>query len=240
MALQTLLRALYPPQCLLCETWVAAEGGLCPACWREAEFISGPACHQCSQPLPGVADDVDADLTCDDCLGTPRPWGQGRAVMRYAGKGRQLVLALKHGDRTDIAPAAAAWMARRLGDLVQPGTLVVPVPLHWRRRVRRRYNQSALLAQALARQTGMVFVPDALRRPRATRSLDGMGRVARAQELEDAIRVHTPDLFAGARVLIVDDVLTSGATLAACARAVLGAGAACVDVTVLARVAPDL
>lgn len=237
MGLQTVIRALFPPQCLLCEAWVAEAGGLCPECWRDTEFLTGVSCDSCAAPLPGLTADIA--VQCDVCLSKPPPWRHARAVMRYAGRGRHLVLALKHSDRTDIAPGAAGMMHRAAHDIITPESVFVPVPLHWMRLAKRRYNQSALLAQALAGQAGAQAALGALHRPKRTRSLGGLSPDARAQELDAAIVVAQPQRVLGRHVILVDDVLTSGATLGACARALTQAGAAQVDVVVLARAAPQ-
>lgn len=236
--MQSVLRLLYPPQCLTCDALVAQEGALCPECWQGAHFISGLMCDCCGVPLPGEEDEA---VLCDDCMVVARPWSHGRAVFRYDDTGRKLVLALKHGDRTDLAPAAASWLMRAAHDIVTENTVLVPVPLHWRRRLKRRYNQSAELARAAARQSGLAFKPDALERRIQTRSLDGLGRDARFDVLKDAIGVPESvkaDL-AGKDVLLIDDVMTSGATLAACAEALNAAHVGAVNVAVLARVAKD-
>ena len=237
MGLQTVIRALFPPQCLLCEAWVAEAGGLCPECWRDTEFLTGVLCDSCAAPLPGL--EADIAVHCDTCLSTPPPWRHARAVMRYSGRGRHLVLALKHSDRTDIAPGAASMMHRAAHDIITTESVFVPVPLHWTRLAKRRYNQAALLAQALAKQTGAQAAVGALHRPKRTRSLGGLNADARARELDAAIVVAQPQAVLGRHVVIVDDVLTSGATLRACARTILQAGAAHVDILVLARAAPQ-
>ena len=237
MGLQTVIRALFPPQCLLCEAWVAEAGGLCPECWRETEFLTGVVCDSCAAPLPGL--ETDIAVQCDACLSTPPPWRHARAVMRYTGRGRHLVLALKHSDRIDIASGAASMMYRAVHDIITIESVFVPVPLHWTRLAKRRYNQSALLAQALAKQSGSQAAVGALHRPKRTRSLGGLNANARARELDTAIGVAQPQSVLGRHVILVDDVLTSGATLRACARAVLQAGAAHVDIVVLARAAPQ-
>ena len=161
--------------------------------------------------------------------------------MAYRDNGRKLVLALKHGDRHDIIRPAAAWMARAAEPLLSPGMLVLPVPLHWLRMLKRRYNQSALLAQAVARETGLAYAPDVLIRPRATQSLGGLGYEKRYRTMQGAIAVQPRrrHKVAGRSVLLVDDVMTSGATLAAATLACQEAGASDVNILVLARAGRD-
>ena len=238
-AIQTALRVVYPPRCTLCGGLVDSEFGLCGTCWRDTPVIAGLVCDTCGSPLPGEADETTE--TCDDCLRIARPWQRGRAALIYKGNARKLVLALKHGDRHDIVPLAAKWMRQAAGPLVKPQTLFVPVPLHWTRLLRRRFNQSALLAQAVARQVNMHWSPDVLERVRRTPSLDGLGFDARFMTLESAIRVREGRrlMIQGRSVILVDDVMTSGATLAACASALLDGGAAEVSTLTLARVVKD-
>lgn len=237
--LQSAIRALYPPQCISCGALTESEFALCGSCWRETHFISGLVCNLCGAPLPG--DDRGEDVLCDDCLHIARPWAAGRAALAYRDTGRRLVLALKHGDRTDLARPMGAWMARAAAPLLQEGMLVVPVPLHRWRLFRRRYNQAALLGRWLAQEAGLQHLPDALLRIRRTRPLDGHARDARFAALDGAIRAHPARAaqISGCRVLLVDDVMTSGATLAAATGALLAAGAEEVFVQVLARVGRD-
>lgn len=237
--MQSILRAIYPPQCLLCDALVEDEGGLCGPCWRETPFLSGLVCTLCGAPLPG--EEAGAGARCDDCMALARPWERGRAALAYRDAGRRLVLALKHGDRLDLARPAARWMLRAGAPLLRPGQVVVPVPAHWLRRVRRRYNQAALLALEVSRQAGLSAAPRALLRGRATPVQDGMGREARFANLDGAIAAHPRHgaVLAGADVLLVDDVMTSGATLAAATGAALAAGADRVSVLALARVVKD-
>lgn len=237
--LQSLIDAVLPPQCLSCRVAVAEQGGLCPACWRATPFIAGLVCDACGIPLPGEEAAERAAVLCDDCLAIARPWRQGRAALLYADNGRRLVLALKHADRLDLVRPLAGWMLRAAGPILSPGMLVAPVPLHWLRLLSRRYNQAALLAAALARAAGLEHCPDLLVRRRRTGSQDGRSRAARFAALTGAIAAHPRrrHRLKGRAVLIVDDVMTSGATLAAAAEAALAAGAASVAVVALARVA---
>ncbi|MFY0693190.1 MAG: ComF family protein [Paracoccaceae bacterium] len=240
MKLQTALHLVYPAQCLTCGSTIDAGKALCGACWRETVFIHGPVCEKCGVPLPGSEPERHAikNLLCDDCLTTKRPWERGRAALLYRDNGRKLVMALKHGDRTELARSGAQWMLRVLPDL-RPGTVIVPVPLHWNRLLQRRFNQSALLAGHIARERGCTFLPDALCRSSNTASLDGASREERFARLEGAIRPHPKNghCLKGKDVLLVDDVMASGATLTACSLACQEAGARRVAVIVLARVA---
>jgi len=238
-ALQMAVRLVYPPRCLLCGTQVESDFGLCGPCWRDTPFITGLTCTLCGLPLPG--DDSEEPEFCDDCLKTARPWSMGRAALLYRDNGRKVVLALKHGDRHDIVRPAALWMTRSAAPMAGDDPIVAPVPLHWSRMLRRRFNQSALLARAVARQMGLQECPDLLRRPVRTRPLDGLGYDNRFKTLAGAI-MSTParaPLLRDRPVLLVDDVMTSGATLAAATEACLSAGASDVRILVLARVAKD-
>jgi ComF family protein len=237
--MQSLVRAVYPAQCLSCGALTDDDFGLCGTCWRDAGFIGGTVCDHCGTPLPG--DSRGDAVHCDDCLTIARPWAQGRAVFLYQGTGRQLVLQFKHGDRTDLAPSLGRWLARVARPLVTPDTILVPVPLHWTRLLTRRYNQSALLAQYTARALDLPLCPDALIRRRRTRSLEGHSREARFAALDGVIIAHPARRaqVAGRPVLLVDDVMTSGATLAAATEAIHAAGATRVSAIVLARVAKD-
>ncbi len=240
MKLQTAVNAVFPPECISCGALVETEFGLCGPCWSETGFISGAACDACGTPLPGV--DAEPGLRCDDCMIIARPWTHGRAAVTYSGNGRKMVLALKHGDRAEIARASGRWLVRAAGDLLQNNTLVIPIPLHWFRLFRRRANQSALLAQAMVRCSGKGEVlPDGLIRNRATASQDGNTREERFENLRTAIRPNERHRarMAGGHVLLIDDVMTSGATFSAATEACFSAGAQTVNVLALARVAKD-
>jgi len=237
--IQTALRVIYPARCMTCGTAVLSDFGLCGPCRREAWFPVGLVCDLCGVQLPGGRPGEVAH--CDECMQIPRPWRQGRAALLYKGTGRKMVLMLKHGNRPDLAVAGGAWMAEALRGVVTAGILIAPVPLNRWRLLKRRYNQSALLARSLARVLHEEGCPDLMQRPRRTPPLDGKGVNARFVALDGAIRVPEARraLTEGRHVLVVDDVMTSGATLAEATRACLEAGAADVSVVTLARVAKE-
>jgi ComF family protein len=237
--IQTAVGLIYPPACLCCGGAVDQHAGLCGPCWRDTAFIGGVVCDSCGIPLTGGT--LDEVAHCDSCLAHPPPWVQGRSALLYAKMGRKMVLALKHGDRQEIAKPAALWMDRAFRGQLPAETLIIPVPLHWQRLIKRRYNQSALLGRALALETGLAWCPDALQRVRKTASLDGKSRIERFESLEKAIRAHPKrrHRMQGRPVLIVDDVMTTGATLFSAARACIDAGAGPIRVVTLARVAKD-
>lgn len=239
MRLQSVIRAIYPPQCVACDALTDADFGLCGACWSQTAFIDGLVCDSCGGPLPG--DDDGARVLCDDCMTIARPWDQGRAVFAYSGVGRRLVLGLRHGDRTDLVPSVARWMAQKTTKMSMLDPVIVPIPLHWTRLLKRRYNQSALLAQAVGKVLNQPVCVDALLRPKKTKPLDGHTRDARFATLADAITPNPKrvDLIIGRNVLLVDDVMTSGATLAAGSESLQSIGAKNVSIVTLARVVKD-
>ncbi len=229
---------VYPAQCPGCGAAVGRFGALCPACWAEAEFVGEGACAGCGAPMPAGLEEGDR---CDACATMPRVWQGARAALVYRGAGRRLVLALKHGDRADLVPVLGGWLAEAAAPLVVPGMVVVPVPLHPRRLLRRRYNQAGLLAGVVARAHGLALLPGGLARRRHT-PMQGHGSLAeRFDNLRGAMAVpaRRAARVRGRPVLLVDDVMASGATLSVAAEAVLEAGAASVSVAVLARAVRD-
>ncbi len=227
------LDLLLPPRCLACGVTVPNAGAVCAECWRGLRFISSPMCGSCGFPFDY---DYGAGALCGECARRLPPYHRARAVLRYDNGSRDLVIAFKHRDRTDAAPAYGAWMVRAGAELLEDADLLIPVPLHRMRLIQRRFNQSALLAHALAARSGVACTPDALIRTRPTPSQGQLSRSARARNVQGAFKVRRAGHMEGRRIVLVDDVLTTGATVSSCARALLRAGAESVDVLTLARV----
>jgi len=236
---RAVLDVLLPPECLTCDAPVGAPGQLCGGCFARTGFITAPHCASCGVPFAYAAQGGD-DQLCPTCREHPPLFGRARAALRYDEQARRLILPLKHADRVELAAPLAAMMARAGAALLREADLLVPVPLHRWRLFRRRYNQAALLAAALARDTGVPALLDALRRTRATAPLGEKSATERANEVAEALAVRhgRASRLAGRRVVLIDDVMTSGATANACAGALIAAGASSVDVLVAARV-PD-
>jgi ComF family protein len=223
-----------PTLCVACREPVDGEG-VCAKCWAKLAFIAPPFCPRLGIPF---VYDPGPDMLSMEAISDPPAYARARAAVRYDDVAKTLVHALKYQDRTDLAPAMGRWMARAGRELLDEADMVVPVPLHWRRGWSRRYNQSGALARVIERQSGVKLQSEALRRVRPTQQQIGLNRSQRASNVQGAFKVAADrqSLVQGRRVVLVDDVLTSGATVDACARALLRAKAAQVDVLVFARV----
>jgi ComF family protein len=203
--------------------------------WAKIHFLDGPVCDGCGAPFDY---DPGPGVRCAACMARPRAFDAARAACLYDEVSRDPILKLKHADRTDLAPLFARWLSRAAAELIEQADAIAPVPLHPLRLLKRRYNQAAEVARPLARLSGAPYLPDALVRRRATATQagrSGSGRrrnVAGAFEVPPARRAQVE----GRRILLIDDVMTTGATAEGCARALKAAGAARVDLAVLARV----
>jgi ComF family protein len=223
-----------PTLCVACREPVDGEG-VCADCWSKLSFIAPPHCPRLGIPF---VYDPGPDMLSMEAIANPPAYGRARAAVRYDDVARTLVHALKYHDRTDLAPTMGRWMARAGAQLLDGADMLIPVPLHWRRAWRRRYNQSGVLARVIERQSGVRLRTDLLQRERATEQQVGLSRPQRASNVQGAFAVSAAGKaeLQGRRVVLIDDVLTSGATLDACARTLLRAKAAEVDVLVFARV----
>lgn len=232
---RTVFDAVLPPRCIACGAVVGAGTALCGDCWPGLELISAPQCACCGLPFDF---DQGPGVVCAACAASRPVFDRARQALRYNDLSARLIVGFKHSDRLHLLPAFAAWLRRAAGPLLDEAEVICCVPLHRRRLIARRFNQSALLALELGRLGGRPVAVDLLARRRATPSQGGLNRNQRLENVRGAIvvRPHRAALAQGRRVLLVDDVFTTGATVDACARALLRGGAAAVDVVTLARV----
>src|SRR5271166_715590 len=228
------LDILYPPTCLACRAATGAHGALCSRCWSAMRFIERPFCERLGTPFD---QELGEGLLSPQAIADPPVFSRARAVARFEdGPARKLAHRLKYSDRAELARPIARWMARAGADILADADFLVPVPLHRFRLWKRRFNQAALLAKEVSRCSGKPCDVGALLRVKATRSQVGLSRVQRAENLQGAFRVADGASVRGRNVILVDDVLTSGATANAASRVLLRAGAKRVDVMVFARV----
>jgi ComF family protein len=225
------LDLIFPPQAL--DGGAAMAGGLSAQAWSRIQFLDGPVCDGCGVPF-----EYDIGSRCAACLAKPRAFDAARAACLYDETSRDPILKLKHADRLDLAPLLARWISRAARELIADADAIAPVPLHPSRLLSRKANQSAEIARPLCRLTGVPYLPDALIRRRATDSQGGKSGTGRRRNVAGAFEVppRRAHRVAGKRILLIDDVMTTGATAEGCARALKAAGAVRVDVAVVARV----
>lgn len=229
------LDLLLPPLCPITGERVSAPGLLSASGWSQLQFIDDPVCATCGAPF---AHDEGEGALCGACIAEPPAFDRARAAVVYGEASHKLIVAFKHSDRTELLPLLAGWLARAGAAIDFNDALIVPCPLHPRRLLARRYNQAAMLALALGRAKGAEVAVDALARVKETPPQQRLSAEARRRNVAGAFTAagRWSERLDGRRVVLVDDVLTTGATLSACARALKKAGAAKVEALVLARV----
>lgn len=229
------LDVLYPPVCVACDAPLAASDGVCASCWREMRPITAPFC-----PVLGIPFSVDmgADALSAEAIGDPPPYGRARAGFLYGGIAGKLVSKLKYGDRPELARFCAKTMVACAPDLLADNPVLVPVPLHWGRQWQRRYNQSTELSRQMAEMAGLESAPLLAKRVRRTRQQVGLSADQRARNVRGAFAINGAEAarLAGRRVVIIDDVVTTGATVKALTLALQQAGFEHIDVISFARV----
>lgn len=230
------LNLLLPPRCAGSGRVVDAPGMLSPAFWSTLSFIENPFCDTCGTPFGFGA---VAGTLCAECIDDAPEFTRARSAVVYNEASRKLVIDFKYGDRLHAVQTFTPWLARAGAALLADADLIVPVPLHYRRLWQRRFNQSAILGEALAKRTGIDFLPDALLRQRHTEKQKGLSRKERHENVRGAFAVNENAALRDKTIVLVDDVYTSGATLNECARVLKKAGAAQVYVLTIARVTRD-
>jgi ComF family protein len=229
-----LLNIFFPPQCLNCDIRVPTHGTLCIPCWQKIQFISEPMCHCCGFPFEY---DIGNEALCGACLFERPSYAHARAAFRYDEHSSKLVTRFKYSDHTHLARVYSVWLAKAAGELLAQSDIIIPVPLHYFRFVHRRFNQSALLAHALSKKTNIKHRPDIIKRKRNTASQTGLTRSQREKNVKGAFSISERGkrIIKGKKILLVDDVMTTGSTIEQCAKSLIKAGAMQVNVLTLAR-----
>jgi ComF family protein len=232
--LSNILNLIFPPQCLSCKARVPTSGTLCLECWQQVQFITDPMCACCGLPFEHS---IGEHALCGECMNERPIYAHARAAFRYDEYSRKLITSFKYSDHTELAKIYATWLAKAGGELIATSDYIIPVPLHYWRFISRRYNQSALLAQALGKKTGIKYLPTALKRTRHTKAQTGLSKTERSKNVSGAFTLNTryKSLIKGKNILLIDDVLTTGATINQCSKQLLKSGAMQVNVLTLAR-----
>jgi len=231
--LNAFINFLLPPTCPVCHKKSETEG-LCAECFSELEFIGTQKCSVCGKPLDIIIPDIQN--ICGKCLKNPPHFHQAEAVFKYNDTIKKLILLFKHADHIELTELFVKWLCANSHQMILKNDIIVPVPLHWSRSLKRKYNQSALLAQRLAKRFNKSYAPLVLKRIKFTKSQGHLSRKERQKNVKGVFVVKHPEQIQGKSVLLIDDVFTTGSTANECAKVLLKAGAKSVDVLTLAKV----
>lgn len=233
------MNLLFPPTCPGCGVFVAQNGTICPSCWAKLYFITKPYCPVMGTPF---SYDFGEGFLSGEALASPPPFKRARSAVAHFGLARSLVTRLKYGDRTDLAPTMAEWMTFAGKELLENADMIVPVPLHFRRFLKRTYNQATELSRHIAKISGKPMQPSVIKRVRYTRQQVGLHAKERQRNVRNAF--HVPETekqkVTNKHILLVDDVFTTGATVCSATKALLKAGACEVDILTFSRVLPQI
>lgn len=228
---------VFPPQCPYCNQIIHRSQIMCDDCFKQIHFITGSKCHRCGRPLPLT--DSEEKLLCPNCLAKRKIYDLSRSAFVYDSFSRNAILKLKHADRTDLRHFFVQYMIRAGADLFEKTDLIIPVPLHWKRRLTRKYNQSSVLAELLAKKIKKPYSTTVLTRQRFTHSQASKNNQKRKENVKNAFCINPNYDIKGLSVLLIDDVLTTGATAEACAKILKQNGAKAVYVLTIAQVIQD-
>lgn len=237
-ALSRIVDFVLPPRCIVSGDIVDTQGMISPSAWAALHFISDPQCQRCGFPFDFDDGQASENMICGVCQKNPPEFGCARSALVYDDASRDVVLAYKHADQTQSVPSFIPWLRRAGASVLKDANYIVPVPLHRWRLLRRRFNQSALIAQYLSKETNIPCILSALSRTRATQTQGHLRPDERKKNVRNAFLVNPEYIgrLKGKKIVLIDDVYTTGSTVTECAKALLKAGVASVDVLTLARV----
>ena len=233
--LRFILDIILPPRCLICGTVVYKENGLCSECFNKISFLSDQSCPVCGRPYTFPIEN-SKQMICAKCLTKPPKLEGLKAVFSYDNFSKNLILPFKHADRTDVVPYLSKLMYQRGKDILSDCDYIIPVPLHWQRLMKRKYNQAALLAVQLEKLSDKKCLLTTLKRIKKTENQGHKTKEERLENIKDAFFISRPERIKGKSIVLVDDVYTTGATLNECAKVLIKAGAKSVKALVIARV----
>jgi ComF family protein len=238
-SLARFIDAVLPPRCPFTGEVVDSQGTVSPKAWAALSFITAPYCHACGFPFEFTVPAGSTEALCAGCLAKRPDYSKARAALVYNDASRDFILGFKHGDRIHSVVPMIPWLKQAGADVLPDTDIIIPVPLHRWRLLRRRYNQAAIIGQALAKETGKTFIADGLIRTRATPTQGHLKAKERAQNVKKAFSLHPRRNVAGKKILLIDDVYTTGATVRECVKILIKAGATEVNILTLARVVRD-